>query len=60
MAERPIYREALSRLNMSDLPEKVENLLDEEFDGLFTERRKKFILGCIRKRLWYFNKAVTL
>src|SRR5439155_2656287 len=38
MRERPNYRETLTRLNINDLPEKVEDLLDAEFDGLFSTR----------------------
>ena len=60
MEKRPLYREALARLNMKDLPEKVEKLLDEEFAGLFSARRKQFIVSCVRKRLDYYNEAVMI
>ena len=60
MEERPMYREALVRLNMRALPEKVEKLLDEEFAGLFSGRRKQFVVSCVRKRLDYYDEAVTI
>lgn len=58
--ERPSYREAMARLNTTDLPEKVQALLDGEFDGLVSARRKRFIVSCIRKRLAHYNEAVTI
>ncbi|HEY5504765.1 MAG TPA: hypothetical protein VIK28_06375, partial [Sedimentisphaerales bacterium] len=60
MEERPIYRQVLAQLNIRELPDMVENLLNKEFDGLFSERRKEFIMGCIRLRLDYYVKAVTI
>ena len=58
--ERPAYRQALVQLNDRDLPEKARKLLDEEFGGMFSDRRKKFIVSCIKKRLEYFSLAVTI
>jgi hypothetical protein len=58
--ERPGCREALARLNTRDLPEKVQELLDGEFDGLLSARRKRFIASCVRKRLAYYNEAITI
>jgi hypothetical protein len=58
--ERPKYREVLKLLNQSDLPQKVEALLHDEFDGMFSERRKRFILCCLQMRLKYFNKATGI
>jgi hypothetical protein len=58
--ERPSYREALARLDTSGLPEKVQALLDGEFDGLVSARRKRFIVSCVRKRLACYNEAITI
>jgi hypothetical protein len=60
IGERPDYREAMARLNTRDLPEKVQALLDGEFDGLVSARRKRFIVSCVRKRLAHYNEAITL
>lgn len=58
--DRPMYREALRRLSIRELPETVEKLLDTELDGLFSARRKRFIVSCVRKRLNYYDEAVTI
>jgi hypothetical protein len=42
-----------------DLPEKVDKLLETEFDGLFSSRRKKFIVACLRSRIEQYLDAVT-
>jgi hypothetical protein len=60
MEERSSYREVLKRLNMKELAVRVENLFDVEFDGLFSARRKRFIVSCLRKRLAYYGEAVTI
>jgi hypothetical protein len=55
----PSYRRTLNALAMLDLPEKVEAILDTEFDGLFSSRRKKFIVACLRKRLEQYLDVIT-
>lgn len=60
MENRLEYWETLSSLNMPDLPGKVERLLTEEFDTLFSSRRKKFIVSCISRRLEQYGKAITI
>jgi hypothetical protein len=57
--ERPSYREAMARLTTADLPEKVQTLLDGEFKGLMSARRKRFIVSCVRKRLAHYQEAIT-
>jgi len=58
--DRPVYWETLAGLYLPDLPVRVEKLLDTEFAGLFSERRRKFIVGCIQKRLDYYKAAVMI
>jgi hypothetical protein len=58
--ERPTYRETLARLCVTDLPEKVQGLLDGELEGLFSPRRKRFIVSCVRKRLEYYYEAIRI
>lgn len=58
--ERPTYREVLFRLNQKDLAEQVEQLLTGEFDVLFSERRKRFVVSCVRKRLGYYGEAIKV
>jgi hypothetical protein len=53
------YRQTLHKLAMLDLPEKVDKLLETEFDGLFSSRRKKFIVACLRSRIEQYLDAVT-
>jgi hypothetical protein len=55
----PAYRPTLHGLAMLDLPEKVEALLETEFDGLFSSRRKRFIVACLRKRVEQYTDVVT-
>lgn len=55
----PLYRKTLHGLAMLDLPEKVEVLLESEFNGLFSTLRKHFIVSCLRKRLELYLDAVT-
>jgi hypothetical protein len=59
VTERPSYREAIVRLDTAGLPDKVQALLDGEFEGLASPRRKRFIVSCIRKRLAHYTEAVT-
>ena len=58
--ERPTHRAALARLCLTDLPETVQGLLEGQFDGLFSPRRKRFIVSCVRKRLEYYNRTITI
>jgi hypothetical protein len=58
--ERPIYWETLARLWLTDLPQKVQDLLYGEFGGLLSARRKRFIVSCVRKRLEYYTRAITI
>ncbi|MBC7366650.1 MAG: HipA domain-containing protein [Undibacterium sp.] len=57
--ERPIYRETLMHLNAPDLPNRVEKLLDDEFDGLVSPLRKRFVVGCLRVRMGDYAAALT-
>ena len=58
--ERPQFRQTLEALNMPDLPERVEKLIVDEFEMLFSSRRQKFIVSCLRKRLELFSQTVKI
>ena len=55
----PLYRVALQDLVQLDLSQRVRNLLDEEFENLFSSRRKDFIVHCLHKRMDQFADVVT-
>ncbi len=55
----PSYRKTLHKLAMLDLPEKIDALLEAEFGGLFSSRRKKFIVACLRSRMEQYLDVVT-
>jgi len=55
----PAYTPSLLSLVQLDLPERVEKLLADEFKNLFSSRRKKFIVQCLRKRVELFADSMT-
>ena len=55
----PCYIVDLMSLVRFDLLEQVEILLETEFKDLFSSRRKKFILNCLRKRAALYAELVT-
>ncbi len=57
--KRPQFRAVLSSLNTPDLPDRVEVLLAGEFKELFSSRRQKFIVSCLRRRLENYSNALA-
>ncbi len=55
----PSYAADLMSLVQLDLLDRVESALHAEFDGLFSSRRQKFILKCLRKRTELYADVVT-
>jgi len=58
--ERPRFRDPLAGLNRKDLPNRVEQLLTEEFEELLSVRRQHFIVSCLQRRLDYYDRAVRI
>ena len=56
--ERTEFREVLRPLGAVDLAAETVELLGQEFDGLFTRRRKKFVVECLGNRVERFRAAV--
>ena len=55
----PAYAKDMLGLVQLDLVEKVDRLLETEFKNLFSSRRKRFILKCLRKRAEIYADVVT-
>lgn len=55
----PSYHKTVHALAIMDLPEQVSALLEAEFDGLFSSRRKHFIVSCVRKRMELYLDVLT-
>jgi hypothetical protein len=55
----PAYQPTLHKLAMLDLPDKVADLLESEFEGLFSSRRQIFVVRCLRRRLEQFVDVIT-
>jgi hypothetical protein len=55
----PAYGRDLMGVAKLDLVEQVSRLLETEFNELFSSRRKKFILTCLRKRAELYSDIVT-
>jgi len=60
VSEHIEYWDTLGKLAIEKLPELVQELLDNEFEGLMSERRKRFIVACLERRMHYFIKAITI
>lgn len=47
----PQYQPILEEIDSDRLMPQFETLLDEEFSGLLSSRRTKFVLGCLKERI---------
>lgn len=59
-AERPHVADALRSLCTRELPARVDELIDTEFAGLFSDRRREFILECLNLRVQRYVQAVGI
>lgn len=55
----PAYRPALLSLVQLDLSQRIQKLLAEEFENLFSSQRQEFIVNCLRKRMEQFAEIAT-
>jgi hypothetical protein len=57
--DRPALHQILKALVKNDLLDEVSKLLGTEFAGLFSDRRRKFMLDCLNRRQQQYVQAVT-
>jgi hypothetical protein len=57
--DRPALRPVLQALVNKDLVNRVNELMGREFAGLFSDRRRKFVLACLNLRQQQYVQAVT-
>lgn len=50
----------LKEIPVDTLMEKAHGLLDGEFSGLMSERRVRFVLSCLQRRIERFKEAITV
>jgi len=55
--ERPMFRPVLRSIGEVDLVAATVELLGGEFEGLFTVRRKEFVVECLKNRVERFRSA---
>ena len=58
--ERSPYAEGLRGLDLNGLEQKFTALLDGEFEGLFTDKRKAFMIECLRMRAERLSGVLSL
>ena len=57
---RPIYRNLLQSLHDLKLPETARDLLNGEFEGLFSDVKKEAIVNCLRLRVLKYGRAMGM
>jgi hypothetical protein len=59
-SHRPALRRELLTFPLDEFLSQVSGLLEGEFYGLFSERRCRFVLSCLQKRIQKFKETVVL
>ncbi len=57
---RPAMGVVLRALPVERLVNEAGDLLDGEFEGLFSERRARFVLSCLQRRIEKFKESITI